>query len=111
MSDIKKGSIVKGTVIVHSDNHIEVQVKEGIVGIVKKFDLSLDRESQNIAQYPIGSEIEAIVLSVNPLNRQLALSIKSLEISEQKKNMSIGEEDNSSSLAQALSEAMSKKDS
>ena len=72
-------------------------------------DLSIDAEDRNIENYKVGDELEALVSQVNSSSRLVSLSVKSLEMIEQKKSMSTGDEQTSSSLADVFAEAMSKK--
>ncbi|MDR0483980.1 MAG: 30S ribosomal protein S1 [Alphaproteobacteria bacterium] len=107
--DLKKGDVVKTKITAVNDNGIEVEVNSGVNGFIKQADLSMDAEDRNIANYKVGDTIEAMVLSVNSSSRLVSLSVKSLELAEQKKNMSTGEA-GSSSLADVFAEAMSKKE-
>lgn len=107
--EYKKGDVVKCKITATNENGLEVEVKPGVAGFIKKSDLSLDAEDRNIENYSIGDELEAIVLQVNSNTRMISLSVKSLEVIEQKKSMSTGD-DSSSSLADVFAEAMSRKE-
>ncbi len=108
--DYKKGTVVNGKVISHIDgNDLEVEVKEGVVGIVKRNDISVEKEDQKADNYPVGSEIEAVVNGNQ--NGKLNLSIKAHELAKRKKYLSSGEEGSFSALADAMADAVSKKES
>jgi small subunit ribosomal protein S1 len=107
---VRKGSIVKAKVTSVSENGLDVVLDNGITAFIKRADLSLDREDQKIENFVVDQEIEAIVLQLNNSNKTATLSIKALELNEQKKNMSSGEESGNSFFAEAFAEAMSKKD-
>ena len=105
----KKGDTVKCKVVAKTENGLDVELKAGVAGFIKRSDLSLDAEDRNIENYNVGDELEALVLQVNSSSRIVSLSVKSLEMIEQKKSMSTGD-DSSSSLADVFAEAMSKKE-
>jgi small subunit ribosomal protein S1 len=107
--DYKKGTVVNGKVISHIDgNDLEVEIKEGVVGIVKRNDIAVEKEEQKADNYPIGSEIEAVVNGNQ--NGKLNLSIKAHELAKRKKYLSSGEEGSFSALADAMADAVSKKE-
>ncbi|MCL2567134.1 MAG: 30S ribosomal protein S1 [Alphaproteobacteria bacterium] len=109
VDNLKKGDVVNAKITSINENGVEVEIKSGVVGFIKQADLSMDAEDRNIENYKAGDSVEAMVLSVNSNTRLVSLSIKSLELAEQKKNMSTGD-NSSSSLADVFAEAMSKKE-
>ncbi len=109
LDDIKKGTVVKCKVIGVVDNDLEVEIKPGVSGWIKNSDLSLDAEERDASKYAVGTFVEAVVIQINSASRSAFLSMKALEIVEQKKAMSAGEE-GGSSLADIFAEAVSKKE-
>ncbi|MDR2008566.1 MAG: 30S ribosomal protein S1 [Alphaproteobacteria bacterium] len=107
LDELKKGDVVKAKITAINENGVEVEVKSGVQGFVKQSDLTMDAEDR--ANYKVGDTVDAVVLAVNSNTRLVSLSVKSLEIAEQKKNMSTGDA-GSSSLADVFAEAMSKKE-
>lgn len=109
LEGLKKGDVVKAKVVSIDDKGLNVEVN-GLSANIKKTDLSKDKADQNPENYKEGDEVEAKVTSVDKKNGKLGLSIKALEIDEEKKAL---EEYSStsaagSSLGEALGEALKK---
>lgn len=106
----KKGDVVNGKVIGHTEYDLEVELKEGVVGLVKKMDIALEKNEQSLDTYPIGSDVQAVITNVNSSNKYIALSIKLFESQERKKHLSSADEESTFSLAEAFNLANSKKE-
>ena len=109
LDGVKKGDVVKATVTSADDKGVNVEVN-GVNAYIKKADLSKDKAAQNPENYNEGDVLEAKVTSVDKKNNKLGLSVKALEIEEEKKAL---EEYSStasagSSLGEALGEALKK---
>ena len=108
LDGIKKGDVVKATVVSTEDKGVNVEVN-GVAAMIKKADLSKEKANQNPDNFKEGDVLEAKVTSVDKKNNKLGLSIKALEIEEEKKaleeysNTSTG-----STLGDALGEALKK---
>ena len=108
VESIKKGDVVKATVVSADDKGITVEVN-GVNANIKKADLSRDKAGQNPDNFNEGDVVEAKVTSVDKKNNKIGLSIKALEVEEEKKALeeytstSIG-----SSLGDVLGEALKK---
>ncbi len=109
LENLTKGSIVKSHITNITENALELDVKEGVLGIIKKNDVSSDKDEQNFDTFKIGDEVEAIITQIDSAKKIIFLSIKALEISEQKKAMSSGDS-SGSSFSDIFAEAMSKKE-
>ncbi len=108
MSGIKKGSVVTGVVTVVQDNGIELNV-DGAIGFVRKADLARDRGDQRPERFAVGDKVDAKVTQIDQSSRRLSLSVKALEIQEEKKAMAdYGSSDSGASLGDILGAAMSK---
>lgn len=108
LASIKKGDIVKAVVKEVDDKGITVEV-EGLNAMIKKADLSKDKEAQNPANFKEGDTVEAKVTSVDKKNVKIGLSIKALEVDEEKKVLEEYSNNTSgSSLGEALGEALKK---
>jgi len=105
---VKKGDVVKATVVSSDDKGVNVEVN-GVAAMIKKADLSKEKANQNPENFKEGDVLEAKVTSVDKKNNKLGLSVKALEIEEEKKaleeysNTSTG-----STLGDALGEALKK---
>ena len=76
---------------------------------IKKADLSRDKAEQNPENFKEGDMVEAKVTSVDKKNAKIGLSIKALEVEEEKKVLEEYSNNTSgSSLGEALGEALKK---
>lgn len=106
----KKGAVVTGTVSAITDKAVEVSIEGGLVGIIKKADLSRDRDLQRPDRFAVGEKVDAKVLSVDKTSRCINLSIKAHEMEEEKQVMAeYGSSDSGASLGDILGAAMKKK--
>ena len=108
LASLKKGDVVKAVVKETDDKGITVEV-DGLTATIKKADLSRDKAEQNPENFHEGDMVEAKVTSVDKKNAKIGLSIKALEVDEEKKVLE--EYSNStggSSLGEALGEALKK---
>ena len=108
LSDLKKGDVVKAVVKATEDKGIIVEVN-GLSTLIKKADLSKDKASQNPDNFKEGDEVEAKVTSLDKKNGKFGLSIKALEVEEEKKVLEeYSNTSSGSSLGDALGEALKK---
>ncbi len=108
LSDLKKGDVVKAVVKATEDKGIIVEVN-GLSTLIKKADLSKDKAGQNPDNFKEGDEVEAKVTSLDKKNGKFGLSIKALEVEEEKKVLEeYSNTSSGSSLGDALGEALKK---
>ena len=109
LENLKKGDVVKAIVVSTDDKGVNVEV-EGIAATIKKADLSKDKEGQNPENYHEGDVLEAKLTSVDKKNGKIGVSVKALEIEEEKKTLEEYSASNASgtSLGDALGEALKK---
>ena len=108
LDGLKKGDTVKATVVSADDKGVNVEVN-GIAASIKKADLSKDKASQNPENFKAGDVVEAKITTLDKKSGKLGLSVKALEIEEEKK--ALEEYSNTSSgstLGDALGEALKK---
>ncbi|TCK03038.1 30S ribosomal protein S1 [Marinobacterium mangrovicola] len=79
-----KGAIVTGKVTEVDPRQATVSLAEGIDGVLKVSELSRDRVEDLSSELSVGDEIEAAIISVDRRNRAINLSVKQVEIKEQK---------------------------
>lgn len=109
MAEIKKGEIVTVTITSLDDRGMEVVSAGGIPGYIKKVDLSRDREYQRTDRFAKDEKIDAKIITVDKAARKMTLSIKALELEEEKKALSeYGSSDSGASLGDILGAAMNK---
>ncbi len=81
----KKGQVVKGKVTEVKDDSIILAITDDISGVIKKIDLSSNKENQKCELFHIDDVVEAKVKSFDATEKLLSLSIKALEADEHKK--------------------------
>lgn len=82
-----KGETVKGTVSEITSKGLVLTLAEGVEGSVRIAEVSRDRVENLSSLYSIGDEVEAMVVNIDRRSRVIALSIKQLEIAQEKKAM------------------------
>lgn len=109
LENLKKGDLVKAIVVSSNENGVNVDV-EGIATTIKKADLSKDRNAQNPEDYKEGQVLDAKITSVDKKTGKLSVSVKALEVEEEKKTLEEYSASNASgtSLGDALGEAFKK---
>ncbi len=108
LENIKKGDVVKAKVVSKDDKGVTVEVN-GVNATIKKADLSREKAGQNPDNFNEGDEVEAKVTSVDKKNNKLGLSIKALEVEEEKKALEeYTSASTGSSLGDVLGEALKK---
>jgi small subunit ribosomal protein S1 len=106
---LKKGSIVTCTVHQIVGNGIEVELGGGMIGFIRKAELSRDRSEQRPDRFAVGEKVDAKITTIDKKSRKLTLSIKQREIEEEKQAMaSYGSSDSGASLGEILGAAISK---
>ena len=108
LDSVKKGDIVKATVTAVDDKAITVDYN-GLTATIKKADLSKEKAQQTTENFHEGDVIEAKATLVDRKNSKLHLSIKALEIDEEKKALEeYSSSTGNSALGDALGEALKK---
>ena len=112
IGDIKKGSPVTCEVIAVQDNGIEVKIADtDMTTFIKRSDLSRDRSEQRPERFSVGNKIDAAVVSMDKASRRINVSIKALEIAEEKQAVEqFGSSDSGASLGDILGAAMKRRD-
>ena len=109
LENLKKGDVVKAIVKSVEDKGVNVEV-EGIPALIKKADLSKEKDGQVLENYHEGDVLEAKLTSVDRKNGKLGVSVKAFEIDEEKKALEEYSNSNSSNttFGDALGEALKK---
>ncbi len=75
----KPGMKIKGKVVTIADYGVFIEIEEGLEGLVHVSELDWAPRLKHPSKYvSVGSEVEAVVLSINKEERRLSLSIKQL---------------------------------
>ncbi len=109
---LKKGATVTAEVTAVQDNGIEVQiVGSDVKAFIRRSDLAKDRSEQRPERFAEGEKVDAKVVSIDRANQKVGLSIRALEIEEEKKAMEqFGSTSAGASLGEILKAAMEKKE-
>ncbi|RUP09315.1 30S ribosomal protein S1 [Hyphomicrobium sp.] len=112
MAKYKKGDAVTGTVTSVSDAGIEVKIADSeLTSFIKRADLSRDRSEQRPERFNVGDKVDAAVVSVDKAARRIAVSIKALELAEEKQAVAqYGSTDSGASLGDIFKAAIKKRE-
>jgi small subunit ribosomal protein S1 len=108
----KKGDAVTCTVVLVQENGIEVKIGDtDITAFIRRSDLSRDRSEQRPERFNVGDKVDASVLSVDKAARRIAVSIKQLEMAEEKQAVAqYGSSDSGASLGDIFKAAIKKRE-
>ena len=84
VSEFEKGSIVKGTISALDVKSATITLREGVEGVLRASELSRDKveDARNVLNE--GDEIEVKIVFVDRKTRVLSLSVKAIEIDDEK---------------------------
>lgn len=108
--DLRKGAVVTADVIAVHDNGVDVRlVDHDLETTIRRSDLARDRDEQRPERFSIGQKVDARILSFDKKSRKLLISIKALEIAEEKEAVAqYGSADSGASLGDILGAALKK---
>ena len=108
MGGISRGSVVTCTVARVTDGGVEVLINGVVPGLVRKTELARDRSDQRPDRFAPGDRLDAKVTNIDKASRRVSLSVKALEIEEEKKAMeAYGSTDSGATLGDILGAALS----
>jgi small subunit ribosomal protein S1 len=108
---LKKGEVVTGTVTTINEGGIEVTVGDGVLGFIRKSELSRERSEQRPDRFAVGEKVDAKITQIDPKTRKLTLSIKARESDEEKQAMAeYGSSDSGARLGEILGAAIKRRD-
>ncbi len=108
--DLRRGAVVTCEISDVKDNGIEVKIgDQGLTAFIKRADLSRDRSEQRPERFAVGDKVDARVTSIDKAARKINVSIKALEIAEEKEAVAqYGSTDSGASLGDILGAALNK---
>ena len=110
ISKHKNKSKVTGKIISIDDKGIYVSLDNDMKGFIKKANLSIDRNEQRTDRFAIDEMVDAMIISIENKNRLLNLSIKQIEVDEEKNALTkYGSSDSGASLGDILGSVLKKK--
>lgn len=109
---IRKGGIVTCEVLEVKDGGLEVSIADTeLTSFIKRSDLSRDRDEQRPERFSVGQKVDARVIQFDKKSRRVAVSIKALEIAEEKEAVAqYGSTDSGASLGDILGAALKDQD-
>ena len=105
---IRKGGIVTCEVLEVKDGGLEVSIADTeLTSFIKRSDLSRDRDEQRPERFSVGQKVDARVIQFDKKTRRVGVSIKALEIAEEKEAVAqYGSTDSGASLGDILGAAL-----
>jgi small subunit ribosomal protein S1 len=109
--DLKKGAVVTGEVIEVKEAGIEVKiVGSDLTSFIKRSELARDRNDQRADRFQAGQKVDARVTQFDRRTRKVTLSIKALEVAEEKEAIAqYGSSDSGATLGDILGTALKRK--
>lgn len=107
--DLRKNAVVSCEVIAVNDGGVEVKLvaHEDITSFIRRNDLARDRDDQRPERFSVGQVFDARVVNFSKKDRKVMLSIKALEIAEEKEAVAqFGSSDSGASLGDILGAAL-----
>jgi len=110
--DLKKGSVVTGEVVEVKEGGIEVKIVDtDMTAFIKRNELARERADQNPERFSVGQKVDARVTQFDRKTRKLGVSIKALEVAEEKEAIAqYGTADSGASLGDILGAALKQRD-
>ena len=110
VSGLRKGAIVTGEVTQVLESGIEVKIADSdMTAFIRRAELSRERSEQRPDRFAPGEKVDARVTNIDKKSRKIALSIKALEIAEEKEAVAqYGSTDSGASLGDILGAALKK---
>ena len=109
---LRKGAQVTCEVLAVQENGIEVKIADSdITTFIKRSDLSRDRSEQRPERFNVGDKVDAAITNLDKNSRRISVSIKALEIAEEKQAVAqYGSSDSGASLGDIFKAAIKKKE-
>ena len=108
--DSRKGEAVTCTVTAVTEAGLEVGFLDNMLGFIRRADLARDRGEQRPDRFSVGDKLDAKIITIERGGRRAQLSIKALEVEEEKQAMAeFGSADSGASLGDILGAAFNRK--
>lgn len=100
---VARGTVVTCIINAVQQDGLSVTLPNGVPGFIKKTDLAKDRQDRNVDRFATGEKVDAKIISVENGGKKVNLSIKALEIDEEKQYLAeYGSSDSGASLGDIL---------
>jgi small subunit ribosomal protein S1 len=109
--EMKKGDVVTGEVTEVKEPGIDVKiVGTDLTAFIKRSELARDRNDQRSDRFQIGQKVDARVTQFDRRTRKVTLSIKALEVAEEKEAIAqYGSSDSGATLGDILGTALKRR--
>src|SRR5947209_4235741 len=109
--DMKKGDVVTTEVIEVKESGIDVKIVGGeLTSFIKRSELARDRNDQRSDRFQVGQKVDARVIAFDRRASKVQLSIKALEVQEEKEAIAqYGSSDSGATLGDILGTALRRK--
>jgi len=106
--DVKKGAVVTCEVLEVKEPGIEVKiVGTDFTTFIKRSELARDRNDQRAERFAVGEKVDARVIQFDKKARKVQVSIKALEVAEEKEAIAqYGSSDSGATLGDILGTAL-----
>jgi small subunit ribosomal protein S1 len=108
-AEYRRGQVITVEVVEVTSGGIEVAFGEGnaLKSFIRKSDLSRDRQDQRPERFEVGQRLDAMVTQFDRNARKVSLSVKAMELSEEKEAIAqFGSQDSGASLGDILGAAL-----
>ena len=100
-------SIISGKITSINEKGLTVNIADNINGFIKKANLAKDKSEQKIDRFAIDEKIDSMIISFDEKSKKINLSIKDIEIYEEKKVLDkYGSSNAGASLGDILSDVL-----
>jgi len=104
-------SKVTGKISEIDEKMLTVKLDNDIIGTIKKSNLSKDKNEQRTDRFAIDEQVDSVIISVDQKLRTINLSIKQVEIQDEKEALTkYGSSDSGASLGDILGSILKKKE-
>ncbi|HXK53249.1 MAG TPA: 30S ribosomal protein S1, partial [Hyphomicrobiales bacterium] len=109
-SDLRKGASVTCEVLDVKEGGLEVKIVDSdLTAFIRRSDLSRERSEQRPERFSVGQKVDAKVTQFDKKNAKVSVSIKALEIAEEKEAVAqYGSADSGASLGDILGAALNR---
>jgi small subunit ribosomal protein S1 len=109
-AEFRKGAVVTCEIVDVKDAGVDVKIAgSDIVTFIKRSELSRDRNEQRADRFAVGEKIDARVISYDKRSRKITVSVKALEIAEEKEAVAqYGSSDSGATLGDILGKALNR---
>ena len=110
--ELRKGSVVTCEVIEVKEGGIDVKIAgTDLTAFIKRNELARDRGDQRPERFSVGEKVDARIVQFDRRARKIAVSIKALEVAEEKEAIAqYGSADSGASLGDILGAALKARD-